>query len=83
MRTLALETTEKIGTIALLEGDSLVDSVAMPPDQRSAQALAAQLEQLLSSHSWEPRDVRLVAVTNKTGPGKRERHRGIIPGMSS
>ncbi|MHB8901715.1 MAG: tRNA (adenosine(37)-N6)-threonylcarbamoyltransferase complex dimerization subunit type 1 TsaB [Thermoguttaceae bacterium] len=67
MRILALETTERIGGVALAEGGRLVLQTQLPDELRSAQSLAPAIQQSLAQVGWTPRDVQLVAVT--TGPG--------------
>ncbi|HBO44409.1 MAG TPA: tRNA (adenosine(37)-N6)-threonylcarbamoyltransferase complex dimerization subunit type 1 TsaB, partial [Planctomycetaceae bacterium] len=67
MRVLAIETTERVGTVALSEGDRLVVQRSLDAGQRSAQSLAPAVVQTLADAGWKPEDVELVAVT--VGPG--------------
>ncbi len=67
MRTIALETTQRIGTLAALEDDEVLREVSLRADQRSAQSLAPGLRDLLADVGWRPRDLDLVAVIQ--GPG--------------
>lgn len=67
MRILALETTERIASVAALQNGCLLAQQATPPEQRSAQALAPAIQSLLEQVSWQPGDVQLVAVP--VGPG--------------
>jgi tRNA threonylcarbamoyladenosine biosynthesis protein TsaB len=67
MRLLAIETTRLAGSVAALEGGSLLAEVRLPEEQRAAQSLAPGLKGLLEQVGWEPADVELVAVT--VGPG--------------
>lgn len=67
MRRLALETTERIGSIAAWEGDALLREDRLNPDQQSARSLAPAIKRLLQEVGWKPADVELVAVT--IGPG--------------
>ncbi|MEX0712672.1 MAG: tRNA (adenosine(37)-N6)-threonylcarbamoyltransferase complex dimerization subunit type 1 TsaB, partial [Pirellulales bacterium] len=67
MRILALETSGKSGSVAVLRGDVLLAEEPLEPSQRSAQSLAPAMRQLLEAVAWTPRDVQLVAVT--LGPG--------------
>ncbi len=67
MRILAIETTEKIGSIALLDGDRVQQRQRLADDQRSAQSLAPGIDCLLRTEKWTPEDVELVAVS--VGPG--------------
>ena len=71
MRVLALETSERIGTIALLEvidGETqTLRSARLPEDCRSARSLLPELKKLLSEQGWNAEQLELIAVT--TGPG--------------
>jgi tRNA threonylcarbamoyladenosine biosynthesis protein TsaB len=67
MRILAIETTERIGSVAALDGAELVAEARLPSDQRSAQSLAPALAKLLKQLGWLAGDVDLIAVTD--GPG--------------
>ena len=67
MRILAIETTEKIGSIAIADRGDLLAEVRLPDTLRSAQSLAPGIRNLLEDAGWTPRDVDLVAVT--VGPG--------------
>lgn len=67
MRILALETTERIGSVALADEGDLLAEAQLPGNLRSAQSLAPAIQQLLGQIRWTPQDVQLVAVT--VGPG--------------
>ncbi len=67
MRILALETTERIGSIALADRGSLLAEMPLPGDMRSAQSLAPAIQRSIGQVGWTPKDVQLVAVT--AGPG--------------
>ena len=68
---LAIETSGRYGSAALLWGDDyaaqVVGQIVLPEDQRTAQSLAPALKQLLTDVGWTPKSVELIAVT--TGPG--------------
>lgn len=66
-KILALETTEKVPTMAVAEGDRLLASAAGDPDLRSAQSLVPGMRQLLDRTGWRPDALELVAVS--VGPG--------------
>jgi tRNA threonylcarbamoyladenosine biosynthesis protein TsaB len=66
-RILALETSGTSGSVAALEGDSLLAEHCLDPSLRSARSLAPGIARLLAEVGWQPRDVRIVAVT--AGPG--------------
>jgi tRNA threonylcarbamoyladenosine biosynthesis protein TsaB len=67
MRILAIETVGVHGSIAGLEGQSLLAEHPLDTSRRSAQTLAPGIAHLLAEAKWRPRDVELVAVA--TGPG--------------
>ena len=67
MRILALETTERIGSVAASDGDNLLLCNDLNRDERGAQSLAPGIRDLLDQVGWGPADVELVAVTQ--GPG--------------
>lgn len=67
MRILALETTERIGTIAACDGTNLLLESSLDSDSRSTESLVPGLARLLDQVGWQPRQVDLVAVT--VGPG--------------
>jgi len=67
MRILALETTERIGSVALADAGAVIAANDLPSDQRSAQSLAPAVRELLATAQWKPADVDLVAVSR--GPG--------------
>lgn len=71
MKILALETSGRLGSVALLEAER--DSIswtlerATPADQQTARSLIPTTQTLLAEAGWRPADVQLVAVA--TGPG--------------
>jgi tRNA threonylcarbamoyladenosine biosynthesis protein TsaB len=71
VRVLALETSGRVGSIAVLEcAGSYVETCrerTLPDDQRSARSLLPCVEQLLADVSWRPGNVELVCTT--IGPG--------------
>lgn len=67
MKTLALETTERIGSVAAMADGNLLAEMELNPRQRSAQSLAPGIKRLLEKVGWAPTDVALVATT--AGPG--------------
>jgi tRNA threonylcarbamoyladenosine biosynthesis protein TsaB len=67
VKILALETTERIGTLAAAEDADVLLELSLDPRLRSAQTLAPALVQLLERVGWRPADVQLVAVS--IGPG--------------
>ncbi len=71
LRILALETSERVGTLATLqvagEQISAVRSLLLPDDQRSARSLLPAIQSLLTECGWKPQQLDLLCVT--TGPG--------------
>ena len=67
MRILALETTDKAGGVAALDGHNLLACIDLSPQERSAQALAPAIHSLWRDVGWEPGDTQLIAVA--VGPG--------------
>jgi tRNA threonylcarbamoyladenosine biosynthesis protein TsaB len=64
---LAIETTDKAGSVALLNGPETLGEIELDPAQRSAQSLAPGIAALLSQTNRKPGEVELVAVAD--GPG--------------
>ena len=64
---LAIETTDKAGTVALLDGPKTLAEVELDSTQRSARSLAPGIETLLEQTGRRPSEIRLVAVAD--GPG--------------
>jgi tRNA threonylcarbamoyladenosine biosynthesis protein TsaB len=72
VRILALETSGRYGSLALLEGypasePGLIREVFLPEDRRTAQCLAPLMQQLLVEADWPPASLELICVTH--GPG--------------
>jgi tRNA threonylcarbamoyladenosine biosynthesis protein TsaB len=67
MRILALETTDKTGSVAALADDKPLAELILDRTQRSAQSLLPAINSLLGQIGWRPADVQLVAVS--IGPG--------------
>src|SRR5438105_3971142 len=67
MRILGVETSGSSGSVAVLDDEQLLATVALDPAQRTARTLAPAIRDLLTQVSWRPADVQLVAVT--AGPG--------------
>ncbi len=67
LNIIAIETTDRQGSLAALVGEQLLAEVELPDGQRSAQSFAPALKSLWQRVGWRPRDVQLVAVAS--GPG--------------
>lgn len=66
-KTLALETTEKFGSAALLDGSRVLAEIALPQDRRSSQTLHPALHTLFEHTQTAPTEIAVVAVV--AGPG--------------
>ncbi|MEA1951485.1 MAG: tRNA (adenosine(37)-N6)-threonylcarbamoyltransferase complex dimerization subunit type 1 TsaB [Planctomycetota bacterium] len=67
MNILAIETTERIGSVAAMRDGQIICERSLDDSQRSAQSLAPAVKALWVEVGWQPQDVDLVAVT--VGPG--------------
>ncbi len=67
MYTIALETSGTPGSLALLDGDTVLHQSVLPREPRMARTFAPQIEQALQQVNWQPRQVGLFAVSE--GPG--------------
>ena len=68
MRILALETSDKTGSLAAIADGNLLAELMLDRTQRSAQSLAPAMQRLLHQVGWQPADVQLVAVS--IGPAR-------------
>ena len=66
-KLLALETTEKFGSAALLNGDQVLAETVLPKDRRSSQTLHPALRTLFDTTHVAPTEIGIVAVV--AGPG--------------
>ncbi|UUO05436.1 tRNA (adenosine(37)-N6)-threonylcarbamoyltransferase complex dimerization subunit type 1 TsaB [Blastopirellula sp. J2-11] len=67
MKLLALETSLRQSSFALLEGDQLLRQVELDPALRTAAALTPALEEAFRNVDWSPGQIELIAVSH--GPG--------------
>ncbi len=67
MRILAIETTERQGSIALWESGTLQYYHLLPAEDRSAATLAPEIKSVCAKQGWALGDIDRFAVT--TGPG--------------
>ncbi len=67
MKILALETTETLGSVAVMLDGNLFSEMDLDRKQRSAQSLAPAIGALLDRVGWRAAEVQLVAVSR--GPG--------------
>jgi tRNA threonylcarbamoyladenosine biosynthesis protein TsaB len=66
-RLLALETSGRAGSVAVLDGTKLLAERTLDPARGSAATLAPAIRGLLADVQWRPADVQVVAVA--VGPG--------------
>ncbi|MDR3234732.1 MAG: tRNA (adenosine(37)-N6)-threonylcarbamoyltransferase complex dimerization subunit type 1 TsaB [Planctomycetaceae bacterium] len=64
---LAIETTEKFGSVAILDKKTVLAAADLPKDRRSSQTLHPAIEQLFTRSGTLPKDITAVAVV--IGPG--------------
>ena len=67
MQILALETTEKFGSVALLNDNRILAEIVLPKDRRSSQTLHPAIHTLFETTQTAPKEIAVVAVV--TGPG--------------
>ena len=67
VKILALETTEKFGSVALLNDNHLLKEVILPKDRRSSQTLHPAMQTLFETTQTAPTDIEIVVVV--AGPG--------------
>jgi len=67
MKILSIETTEKFGSVALLEGGHVLAEITLPKDRRSSRTLHPALQTLFETTRHTPQDIEFVAVV--AGPG--------------
>ena len=67
MYILAIETTGRSGSLAVLDDARVMTTLDLDPSLRSAQSLAPGISSILSQAGIQPTDVQLVAVAG--GPG--------------
>ena len=66
-RLLVLETSGRVGQVALARGDELLGTRRLDEARRHARDLAPQIAALLKEQNWRPRDLDAVIVSR--GPG--------------
>ena len=67
MRILALETSSRDASVAVLDGDRLLGQTEFGTDQRTAQVFATAIHRQLEAVGWRPGDLQLIVVSQ--GPG--------------
>lgn len=80
-RFLILETSGRIGQVALAQGEAILRASRLDEARRHARDLVPAVRALLNAEQWQPRDVRAVIVSR--GPGSYTGLRvGIISGKT-
>ena len=64
---LAIETTGRCGSIAILEDQTVLETINLPETARTAASLAVHLDQILQKHRDGTQPIQLVSVAD--GPG--------------
>ena len=77
-RVLILETSSKIGEVAVASADGVLTHRFLPEARRHARDLTARCEELLAERSWKARDITAVIVS--IGPGS---YTGLRIGIAS
>jgi len=67
VRIIALETSTRAGSVALLADDKVVAAQSLPRERRTAEVLVPTIDTLLTQVDWKPAELQLVTVTS--GPG--------------
>jgi tRNA threonylcarbamoyladenosine biosynthesis protein TsaB len=67
MRVLALDTTTRAGSLALVDGDRVIAERPGDPSRTHAERLPQDVLTLLADHGWQSRTVDLFAIAS--GPG--------------
>jgi tRNA threonylcarbamoyladenosine biosynthesis protein TsaB len=77
-RLVVLETSSRVGRVALARGDQIVGERTLDEARRNARDLAPALAELLAREGWKPRDLQAVIVSR--GPGS---YTGLRVGIMS
>lgn len=66
-RALAIETSGRVGSVAVVEGDRLVAEETFPHGLKNAAGIVPILDRLVRARGWTPRDVQQLYLS--IGPG--------------
>lgn len=77
-RSLILETSGRVGEVALAEGEIVQNVRRLDEARRHARDLVPAVTELLSARGWQPKDVQLVVMSR--GPGS---YTGLRVGIMS
>ena len=67
MKTLALDTSHRFLTIALIEDDRLVIGIQQPSLKTQSETIMVQIQRLFEEAGWKPTDLNALVLTD--GPG--------------
>lgn len=67
VRVLAIDTTGEAGSLALAEGDRVIEEITLRSDDGFAHVIFVEIERMLARHKWTLRDVDCFA--SASGPG--------------
>ena len=67
MKTLALDTSHRFLTIALIENDRLVAGLQQPSLKTQSETIMVQIERLFEEAGWKPTELNALVLTD--GPG--------------
>ena len=66
-RSLAIETSGQIGSVALVDSQTLLAERLFPHGLRHAAEMLSLIDQVCVEHGWKPRDIEQIFVSS--GPG--------------
>src|SRR5262245_32990462 len=66
-RAIALETSGRIGSVAVVEGDSVVAAETFPHGLQHAATVLPMIDRLTRARGWKPKDIEHVYLD--AGPG--------------
>lgn len=67
MKTLALDTSHRYLTIALIDDDKLIQSVQTPSLKTQSETIMVEIDRLFDLAGWKPADLKALVLTD--GPG--------------
>jgi len=67
MKTLALDTSHRYLTIALIEDDQLIQAIQTPSLKTQSETIMVEIDRLFELANWQPKDLDALVLTD--GPG--------------
>ena len=67
MKTLALDTSHRYLTIALIEDDTLIQAIQTPSLKTQSETIMVEIDRLFALAGWKPSDLNALVLTD--GPG--------------